>query len=183
GGEQQDGQELGPEQLPVIGVIGLVPLDVGGLGQHAADAASVGVGLAIRERGPPRPRHPTQSEGVVDPDGAEVGAVGAGGAEDVGFDGGGDQVALPFQDGRDDEAVGFEGAGWSEGQDRVALFDGQVQPPEEPVAGAGAAAQDDPAPPWAQDQEAAELPPARPLGAVLLAPAAGPGERSRTSSP
>jgi len=124
GREQQDRQQLGPQELPVVGVVSLVALDVGGLGQHAADASGVGVAGAVGQRRPPRPRDTRQAEGVVDPDGAQVRPVGAGGPEDVGFDGGGDQVALPFQDGRDDQPVGLEGAWWAEGEDRVALFDG-----------------------------------------------------------
>jgi hypothetical protein len=100
--------------------------------------------------------------------------VGAGGPEHVGFDGGGDQIPLPLQDGRDDQPVGLERPGRPEGQDRVALLDGQVQPAEEAVADSVAAAKDDPSPPRTQDQEAAKLPPARPPGAPLP-PAAGPG--------
>jgi hypothetical protein len=81
----------------------------------------------------------------------------AGGAEDVGFDGGGDQVAVPLQDGWDDRPVGLEGSRWAEGQDRVALLDGQVEVAQEAVADAVAAAQDDPPPPQPQDKEAAQL--------------------------
>jgi hypothetical protein len=69
---------------------------------------------------------------------------------DVGFDGGGDQVALPFQDGRDDQAVGLEGSGWAEGQHRMALLHGQEETAEEAVSDAVAAAQDDPSPPRPQ---------------------------------
>jgi hypothetical protein len=88
--------------------------------------------------------------------------------------GGGDQVALPFQDGRDDQPVGLEGAGWAEGQDGVALFDCEVEAAEEAVSDAVAAAEDDPPSPWPQDQQAAQLPPARPPRAALLAASAGP---------
>ena len=109
--------------------------------------------------------------------------MGAGGPQDVGFDGGGDQVALPFQDGRDDEAVGLERPRWAEGQDRVALLDGQVQAAEEAVADAVAAAQDDPPPPRPQDQQPAQLPQAGPPGAALLAPAAGPGGQQPDQQP
>jgi hypothetical protein len=56
----------------------------------------------------------------------------------------------------------------------VALLDGGVEAAEEAVAEAVAAAQDDPASSWPYHEEASQLPPARPLGAVLLAPAAGP---------
>ena len=101
--------------------------------------------------------------------------MGAGGPQHVGFDGGGDQVALPLQDGRDDQAVGLERPRWAEGQHRVALLHGQVQAAEEPVADAVAAAQDDPPPPRSQHQEPAQLPPARPPGAPLPPAAAGPG--------
>ena len=107
--------------------------------------------------------------------------MGAGGPEDVGSDGGGDQVALPFQDGGDDQAVGLEGAGWAEGQDGVALFDGQVEAAEEAVADSVAAAEDDPSPPWAHHEQAAQLPPARP-GCRAACAGDGPGE-GRTSSP
>ena len=71
--------------------------------------------------------------------------------------------------------MGLEGAGWSERQDRVALLDGQVEAAEEAVSEAVAAAQDDPPPPGPEHEEAAQLPPAGPLGAPLLALAAGPG--------
>ena len=98
----------------------------------------------------------------------------AGGPQHIGFDGGGDQVALPLENRGDDQAVGLEGAGWAEGQDRVALFDGQIQATQQPVSNAVAAAQDDPSPAWAEHEEAAQLPPTRPLRPVLLAPAAGP---------
>ncbi len=84
--------------------------------------------------------------------------MGAGGPEHVRLDGGGDQVALPLQDGRDDQAVGLERPGRAEGQDRVALLDGQVQAAEEAVAEAVAAAQDDPPSPRAHDEQAAQLP-------------------------
>jgi hypothetical protein len=109
--------------------------------------------------------------------------VGAGGAEDVGFDGGRDQVALPLQDGRDDQPVGLEGAGWAEGQDRVALLHGQVQATQEAVAKAVAAPEDDPAPPGPQDKESPELPPARPLRAALVASAARPGRHQPDQEP
>jgi hypothetical protein len=79
--------------------------------------------------------------------------VGAGGAEDVGFDGGGDQVALPFEDGRDDQPVGLERAWWPKGQHRVALLDGQIQAAQESILDAVAAAEDDPPSPGAQDQQ------------------------------
>jgi hypothetical protein len=65
----------------------------------------------------------------------------------------------------------------------VALFDGQIQAAEEPVAEAVAAAEDDPPPPRADDQEAAQLPPAGPLGAALLALAAGPGRDEPDEQP
>ena len=158
-------------------------VDVGGLGQHAADPAGVGVGVAVGQRGPPGPRDAGQAEGVVDPDGPEAGPVGAGGPQDVGFDGGGDQVALPLQDGRDDQPVGLERSGWAEGEDRVALLDGQVQPAEEAVADAVAAAQDDPPPPRPQHQQPAQLPPARPPGAPLASAAAGPGRQQPDQQP
>ncbi len=151
GGEQQHRQELGAEQLPVVGVIGLMALDVGGVGEHAADPSGVGVSGAVGERGPSGARDAAQPEGVVDPDGAEVGPVGAGGPQDVGLDGGGDQVALPLEDGRDDQPVGLERSRRSEGQDRVALLDRQVQAAEEAVAAAVAAAEDDPPPPGTED--------------------------------
>ena len=108
--------------------------------------------------------------------------MGAGGPQHVGFDGGGDEVALPFQDGRDDQAVGLERAWWSEGEHRVALLDGQVQAAEEPVSDA-VAGQDDPSSPGPEHQQAAQLPQARPPGAPFPASAAGPGDSSRTSSP
>ena len=76
----------------------------------------------------------------------------AGGPEDVRLDGGGDQVALPLENRGDNQAVGLEGAWWSEGQYRVALLDGQVEAAEEPVAEAVAAAQNDPPSPRPQDQ-------------------------------
>jgi hypothetical protein len=175
GGEQQDRQQLGAKQLPVVGVLGPMAADVGRVGQHPPDPSGVGVAAAILKRRPARPRHPAQPEGVVDPDGPEVGPVGAGGAEDVGFDGGGDQIPLPLQDGRDDQPVGLEGAGWAEGQHRVALFDGQVEAAEKAVADAVAAAQDDPPSPGPEDQEPAQLPPAGPPRATLSAPSARAG--------
>ena len=83
-----------------------------------------------------------------------------------------------------DEAVGLERSRWSEGQDRVALFDGQIQAAEEAVAEAVAAAQDDPASPRPQHQQPAQLPPARPPGASLAAPAsAGPGRHQPHQQP
>jgi hypothetical protein len=104
--------------------------------------------------------------------------VGAGGSQDVGFDGGGDQVALPFQDGRDHQAVGLERSRRAEGEHRVALLDGQVQPAEQAVAEAVAATQNDPSPPRPEDQQSAQLPPAGPLGPVLAAaPASAWGEQ------
>ena len=126
GREQQDREELGPEELPVVGVLGAVAADVGGVGEHAADAAGVAVGAAVGQWGPSGPGDAGEAEGVVDPDGPQAGAVGAGGPQDIRLDGGRDQVALPLQDRRDDEAVGLEGSRWPEGQDRVALLDGQV---------------------------------------------------------
>src|SRR5829696_4327218 len=75
GGEQQDRQELGPEQLPVVGIVGLVALDIGGLSQHPADPAGVGVGVAVGERGPAGPGDAGEAEGVVDPDGPEAGPM------------------------------------------------------------------------------------------------------------
>jgi hypothetical protein len=99
--------------------------------------------------------------------------VGAGGPQHIRFDGGGDEVALPFQDGRDDQPVGLEGAGWAEGEDRVALLHGQIEAAQEAVSDAVAAAQDDPAPPGSQDQQAAQLPQAGPSSPALLALAAG----------
>jgi hypothetical protein len=53
GGEQQDRQQLGAEELPVVGVLGLVPLDVGRLGEHPPDPSGVGVGVAVGQRCPP----------------------------------------------------------------------------------------------------------------------------------
>jgi hypothetical protein len=64
--------------------------------------------------------------------------------------------------------------GGAEGQDRVALLDSQVEATQEAVSDAVAAAEDDPAPPWPQDQEAAQLPPAGPLRAPLAPAPAGP---------
>jgi hypothetical protein len=69
--------------------------------------------------------------------------------------------------------VGLEGAGWAEGEHRVALFDGQVEAAEEAVAEAVAAAEDDPPSPGSQDQQPAQLPPARPPRSPLPSPAAG----------
>jgi hypothetical protein len=56
----------------------------------------------------------------------------------------------------------------------VALFDGQIQAAEEPVADSVAAAKDDPPPPRPQHEQAAQLPPARPPGTALSPAAAGP---------
>jgi hypothetical protein len=67
GGEQQHRQQLGPEQLPVVGVLGLVAVDVGGVGEHAADPPCVGVGVAGGERRPAGARDAAEAEGVVDP--------------------------------------------------------------------------------------------------------------------
>jgi hypothetical protein len=74
----------------------------------------------------------------------------AGGPQDIGLDRGRDQIPLPFQDGRDDQPVGLEGAWRPEGRHRVALLDGQVQAAEEAVA----AAQDDPPAPRPHHQQA-----------------------------
>jgi hypothetical protein len=176
GGEQQHREELGPQQLPVVGVLGPVAADIGGVGEHAADPSGVGIGAAVGQRRPSCARHPAQAEGVVDPDGPQVGPVGAGGPQDVGFDGGGDQVALPLEDGRDDQAVGLERPWRAEGQHRVVTLHGQVKPAEETVAEAVAAAQDDPPPLGPEYKQAAQLPPAGPLGASFpAASAAGPG--------
>jgi hypothetical protein len=183
GREEKDRQQLGTQELPVVGVLGLVAADVGGVGEHAADAAGVGVGGAVGEGGPAGAGDAGQAEGVVDPDGAEVGPVGAGGSEDVGFDGGGDQVALPLQDGRDDQPVGLERPGWPKGQDRVALLHGQVEAAEESILDSVAAAQDDSAPPRPQHYKVAELPEAGPLGAALLALAAGPWRQQPHQQP
>jgi hypothetical protein len=150
--EQEDGQQLGAQELPVVGVLGAVAANVGGVGQHAADPSGVAVGAAVGQRRPPSSWYAAEAEGVVDPDGPEAGAVGAGGPQHVGFDGGGDQVALPLQDGRDHKPVGLERARWAEGQHRVALLDGQVEATEKAVAEAVATAQDDPAPPWPEHQ-------------------------------
>jgi hypothetical protein len=81
--------------------------------------------------------------------------VGAGGPQHIRLDRRRHKVALPLEDRGDHEAVGLEGAGWAEGQDGVALFDGQVQPAEEAVSDAVAAAEDDPPPPRAQHQQTA----------------------------
>src|SRR5215211_7053818 len=43
---------LGAQELPVVGVIGLVALHISGLGQHAADPPGVGVAVAVGEGGP-----------------------------------------------------------------------------------------------------------------------------------
>jgi hypothetical protein len=100
--------------------------------------------------------------------------MGASRPEHIRLDRGGDQVALPFQDGRDDQPVGLERPWWAEGQHGVALLDGQIQPAEQPVADAVAAAEDDPPPPRPQHEQPAQLPPAGPLGAALLPLATGP---------
>src|SRR4029450_6654560 len=42
----------GSQHVPVGGVLGLVSLYRVGVGEHAADAAGVGVGGAVSERGP-----------------------------------------------------------------------------------------------------------------------------------
>src|SRR4029453_14345905 len=52
GREQQDRQELGAPQLPVVGVLSPMPVDVGGVGEHAADPAGIGVGVAVGQRRP-----------------------------------------------------------------------------------------------------------------------------------
>src|SRR5215217_1811149 len=104
-----------------------VAADVGGVGEHAADAPCIAVGGAVGQGGPAGAGDAGEAEGVVDPDGAEAGPVGAGGPQHIRLDGGGDQVALPLQDGWDDQPVGLERPWWAEGQDRVALLDGQIQ--------------------------------------------------------
>ena len=109
--------------------------------------------------------------------------MGAGGPQDIGFDGGGDQVALPLENRGDHEAVGLERPWRPERQDRVALLDGQIEAAEEAVAEAVAAAQDDPAPPGPKHEEPAQLPEAGPLGAALLALAAGPGGEQSQEQP
>jgi hypothetical protein len=43
GREQEHAQELCAEQLPVVGVLGPMAANVGGLGQHPADPAGVGI--------------------------------------------------------------------------------------------------------------------------------------------
>src|SRR4029453_2739928 len=130
--------------------------------EQSGDAAGVGVGGAVSERGPAGSWDAGEAEGVVDPDGPEVGPVGAGGPQDVGFDGGRDQVALPLQDRGNYESVGLEGPRWAEGEHRVALLHGQVQPAEKTIPNSVAPAQDDAPPPGPQDQHPPQLPPARP---------------------
>jgi hypothetical protein len=71
--------------------------------------------------------------------------------------------------------VGLERPGWSEGQDRVALLDREVQPAQEAVSDAVAAAQDDPPPPRPKHEEAPQLPEAGPPSPPFLAATAGPG--------
>jgi hypothetical protein len=85
GGEQQDRQELGPQELPVVGVLGPMAADVGRISEHAADPSGVAVAGAVGQGGPPGSRHAAQAEGVVDPDGPEAGSVGACGPENVGL--------------------------------------------------------------------------------------------------
>jgi hypothetical protein len=148
-GEQQHREELGAQQLPVVGVLGPMAADVGGVGQHAADPPCVGIGLAVGQGGPAGAGDAGEAEGVVDPDGPQAGPMGAGGPQDVGLDGGRDQIPLPLEDRGNDEAVGFERPRWSEGEHRVALLHGQVEAAEEAVSDAVAAAEDDPTPPWA----------------------------------
>ena len=84
--------------------------------------------------------------------------MGAGGSQDVGLDGGGDQVALPLENRGDHEAVGLERPWRAEGQHRVALFDGQVEAAQQAVFDAVAAAEDDPSPPGPKHEEPAQLP-------------------------
>jgi hypothetical protein len=45
--EEQDREEFGAQELPVVGVVGPVAADVGGVGEHAADPSGVGVGGAV----------------------------------------------------------------------------------------------------------------------------------------
>jgi hypothetical protein len=124
-----------------------------------------------------------EAEGVVDPDGPEVGPVGAGGPQDVRLNEGGDKVALPFQDGRDDQPVGLERPRRPKGEHRVALLHGQVQPTQKAVPDAVAAAQDDPTPTGSEHQESEQLPKAGPLGATLAVSAAGPRRQQSDQQP
>jgi hypothetical protein len=51
-GKEENRQELGAQELPVVGVVSSMALDVGGISEHAADPSGVAVGVAVRERRP-----------------------------------------------------------------------------------------------------------------------------------
>lgn len=170
-GEQQRGEELLPEGVPVGGVLDAAGVDLAGVAEPGGGGAGAGVGGGTGQRVPPAGRwQPGAGDGAAGGEQVDGAAVGAGGdreVQDVGLDAGDQGRAVPAQQLGDHVGGGLAAAGGCHDQDAAARLGGHGVPAQ--------AAEGEPARGGGVDEQAGDLPGGGPAGgAVPLQVRAGP---------